>query len=91
MIYSIEALPHLLQLRVAIHGAVAELLLDTNQLVVFRHTVGAAHGAGLDLAGVCGDGDVGDGGVLGLSGAVGGHCGIAVAVGHLDGVECLGE
>ena len=37
------------------------------------------------------DGDVGDGGVLGLTGTVGGDGGVAVTVGHLDGVQGLGQ
>ena len=49
-LFNRSALPYLLQLRVTIHGAVAELLLDTDQLVVFRHTVGAAHRTGLYLS-----------------------------------------
>ena len=53
--------------------------------------VGAAGGAGLDLAGVQGHGEVGDGGVLGLAGAVGDDGGVARAVGHLDGVQGLGQ
>jgi hypothetical protein len=36
-------------------------LLDAEELVVLRDAVAAAHGAGLDLAAVRGDGDVGDG------------------------------
>ena len=53
-----------------VNGAVAQLLLDAQQLVVLRHTLGAAGCAGLDLAGVQGHGQIGDGGVLGLAGAV---------------------
>ena len=49
---------------------VAQLLLDADQLVVLGEPVGARQRAGLDLAGVGGDRDVGDGGVLGLAGAV---------------------
>ena len=51
-------------------GDVAELLLDAQQLVVLGDAVGAAGGAGLDLAGVGRHGEVGDGRVLGLAGAV---------------------
>ena len=53
--------------------------------------VGAAGRAGLDLAGVDGDGDIGNGGVLGLAGAVGDDRRVACAVGHLDSVEGLGQ
>ncbi len=51
----------------AVHGVAAEDLLDAEQLVVLGDAVGAAEGPGLDLAGVGGDGDVGDGGVLSLA------------------------
>ena len=63
-----------------IHGPLAELLLDPQQLVVLRDAIGAGGRAGLDLAGVGGDGEVGDRRVLGLAGAVrddGGVAGVA--------------
>ena len=47
--------------------------------------------SGLDLAGVGGHGDIGDGGVLGFTGAVADHRGVAVFLGEFDGVERLGE
>ncbi len=53
-----------------VNGAAAQLLLDAQQLVVLGHALGAAGGTGLDLAGVQGHGQVGNGGVLGLAGAV---------------------
>jgi hypothetical protein len=40
------------------HGA--ELLLDAQELVVFRDALGASRGTGLDLATVGRDGEVGD-------------------------------
>ncbi len=40
---------------------------------------------------VGGHGDVGDGGVFGLARAVADHRGVAGAVGHLDGLEGLGQ
>jgi hypothetical protein len=43
-----------------VDGVLAELLLNAQELVVFRQTVGAAEGAGLDLAAVRGHRDVGD-------------------------------
>src|SRR3989475_5937800 len=49
---------------------VIEDLLDAQQLVVLGDAVRAGRGAGLDLAAVGGDGQVGDGDVLRLSGAV---------------------
>jgi hypothetical protein len=45
---------------------VAELLLDAQQLVVLRDALAAGGRAGLDLARVDRDGEVGDGRVLGL-------------------------
>ena len=60
-----------------VDGAAAQLLLDAQQLVVLCHTLGAAGGAGLDLAGVQSHGQVGDGGVLSLAGAVRADGGIA--------------
>ena len=57
----------------------------------FADAVGAAGCAGLDLACVDGDGDIGNGGVLGLAGAVGDDCRPACAVSHLDSVESLGQ
>src|SRR5690606_1880077 len=72
-------------------GAVAEQLLDPQQLVVLRDPVAAGGGPGLDLPGVGGHGQVGDGGVLGLAGAVADHAGPAGAVRALHRVEGLGE
>src|SRR5690606_10080041 len=70
---------------------VVEDLLDAQQLVVLGDALGAGRGAGLDLAAVGGDGEVGDGDVLGLAGAVGHHALVAVALGQLDRVQGLGE
>ncbi len=72
-----------------IDGGAAEHLLDAHQLVVFADTVGAAGGAGLDLAGAERDGEVGDGGVLGFTGAVLHHGGVVVALRELHGVNGL--
>src|SRR6478735_5387023 len=70
---------------------VVELLLDAQQLVVLGDPLGPRRGAGLDLAAVGRDGEVGDRGVLGLAGAVAHHAPVPRALGHLDGVERLGE
>ena len=75
----------------AVGRGLAELLLDAQQLVVLGDPVAAGRRAGLDLAAVGGDGEVGDGGVLGLARAVRHHRGVAAAVRQLDRVERLGE
>ena len=72
-------------------GLALQLLLDADELVVLGHAVGPAGGAGLDLAGVAGHGQIGDGHVLGLAGAVAHDAGVAGLLGHLDGLERLGE
>ena len=45
----------------------AELLLDTDELVVLSHTVCAAHRTSLDLTAVCSNCDVSNSGVLSLA------------------------
>ena len=70
---------------------IVQLLLDAEQLVVLGDPVSAAGGAGLDLAGVGAHHDVGDGGILGLAGAVRDNGGVAMTVGQLDGVQGLGQ
>src|SRR5215207_3489454 len=68
-----------------------ELLLDPDELVVFRGAVGAGKRAGLDLPAVRRHREVGDGRVLGLARAVRHHYGVAGAVRHIDGREGLGQ
>ena len=58
---------------------VAEFFGDAEQLVVLRVAIASAGSAGLDLAAVRGDRDVGDGRVLGLARAVAEHARVAVA------------
>src|SRR5690606_14797274 len=70
---------------------VVELLLDAQQLVVFRDPLRTRRSTGLDLSAVGGHGEVGDRDVLGLARAVAHHAAVAVAVRQLDGVEGLGE
>ena len=74
-----------------IYSAVAELLLDAEQLVVLGDTLGPGRGTGLDLAGVQGNCEISDGGVFGLTGTVGCNSGHAGLVSHLDGLEGLGN
>ena len=66
---------------------IAELLLDADQLVVFRQPVGAGQRAGLDLTAIGGDRQIGDGRVLGLARAVRHHRGVARPVRDLDRVQ----
>ena len=49
---------------------IAQHLLDAQELVVLGHAIGARRGAALDLARVGGHGQVGEGGVFCLAGAV---------------------
>ena len=49
----------------------AQVLLDPQEPIVLRRALAAGGSAGLDLAASPSDGEVGDGGVLGLSGPVG--------------------
>ena len=48
-------------------------------------------GAGLDLPGAHGDGEIGDEGVFGFAGAVRDDGGVAGLAGHLDGVDRFGD
>mmetsp|Transcript_117262 Transcript_117262/g.163140 ORF Transcript_117262/g.163140 Transcript_117262/m.163140 type:complete len:324 (-) Transcript_117262:619-1590(-) len=72
-----------------IHGLVAELLLDAHELVVLGVALGAAGRAGLDLARAEAHGQVGDGHVLGLTGAVRGHDTPAALLAELHRVDRL--
>ncbi len=81
----------LLQFLVTIHSQIAQLFFDAEQLVVLGHAVGTAQRTGLDLAAVGSHGDVGDGGVLGLARTVACDGGVAVTVGHVDGVQGLAQ
>src|SRR5260221_797935 len=75
----------------AVHGVPAERLLDAQQLIIFGHPISAAKRTGLDLAGIGGHGDVGDGGILGFAGAMADHGGVGVFLGQFDRVERFGE
>src|SRR6476646_1909601 len=59
---------------------IAQLFLDTQKLIVFRHALASSGRAALDLTGVRRDHEVGDRGVLGLTGTVREHRGVARAV-----------
>src|SRR5712692_3219375 len=65
----------------------AEFFFDAKELIVFGNAVGAAGGAGLDLPGGSGDGEIGDEGVLGFAGAVRNDGVVAGFAGQLDSVD----
>ena len=69
----------------------AEFFFDAEKLVVLGDAVGTAGGAGLDLAGGGGDGEVGDEGVFGFAGTVGDDGVVAGFAGELDGVDGFGD
>src|SRR5881392_3613528 len=75
----------------AVNRVPAEQLLDAEELVVLRDAVGAAERTGLDLAGVGCHGDVRDGCVFGLTGAMADHGRVPVFLREFNGVERLGE
>ena len=77
--------------RSAVDRRPAQHLLDPQQLVVLGHAIGPRGRAGLDLAVPQGDGQVGDGRVLGLAAAMADDGGEAVAAGQIDGLDGLGE
>src|SRR5262249_1385425 len=85
-----DRLPLLEQLR-PVDPILARLLLDPQELVVLRGPVGAAGAAGLDLAAVGRYGDVGDRRILGLARAMAQDARPAGPVGHLDGLQRLGQ
>src|SRR5262245_51228346 len=70
-------------------GLVAELLLDAQELVVLRHTIGSRGRARLDLPRVRGDRDVGDRRVLRLARAMRDDDPVAVPVRQLHRVQRL--
>ena len=60
-------------------------------MVVFADAVGAAGGAGFDLAGAESHCKVGDGGVLGFTRTVRHHSGVVIALRELHGVDGFRE
>lgn len=75
----------------SVDGVLTELLLDAEDLVELSQTLGTGRSTGLDLARAETDSDVGNGDILGLTGAVGDHDTPAVGVGVLGGLDGLGE
>src|SRR5579862_6404556 len=69
----------------------SELLLDAQQLVVFRDAIRARRRTRLDLPGPERDGEVRDRRVLGLAGAMGDHRAVTVLLREVHRVDRLGE
>src|SRR5690606_12067613 len=63
--------------RAGIMGAVAQFLLNADELVVFGEPVRTREAACLDLPAIGGDGEIGDGRILRLARAVRHHAGVA--------------
>mgnify|MGYP007000545899 CR=1 FL=1 len=74
-----------------VDGVVGQLVLDKQQLVVLVDALATGGSTGLDLTRVGGHREIGDGGVLGLTGTVGGHGLEARTVRTLHGLERLGQ
>lgn len=72
-------------------GSAAELLLDTQDLVVLAQSLGAAWGASLDLTGRQSDDQVSDEGVFSLAGAMRHHGAPSVLLGQQVSVDGLGD
>ena len=79
------------ELLTGVLGGSAELLLDTEDLVVLGQTLRAAWRASLDLAGGQTNNEVGDEGVLSLTGTMRHHRAPAGAFGELVSVDRLGD
>ena len=74
-----------------VYRLIAELVLDTQQPVVLRDPLGPRRRAGLDLAGIDCNCQVGDARVLGLTAAMADDGPILVRGGERDGLEGLGH
>ena len=72
-------------------GGGAEFLFDAKELIVLGDAVGAAGGAGIDLAGGGGDGEIGDEGVFSFAGAVGDDGVVTGFACHFDGINGFGD
>jgi len=77
--------------RTGVPSRLVELLLDAQQLVVLGDSLGTGRRARLDLPGVGGHRQVGDGGVLRLARAVRDDGAVARLPRHVDGVERFGD
>ena len=72
-----------------INCACAQLVLDSEQLIVFCNTLRSARSTGLDLAGVECYCKICNGSVCSLTGTMGRNRGITSFVSHLDCFQCL--
>src|SRR5690606_21949853 len=75
------------RLEARVRSHFGQFLFDTQQLVVLGHAVRARQRARLDLHGVGGHRDIGNGGVFGFARTVRHDGGVAGALGHFDGGE----
>src|SRR5260370_16683161 len=71
-------------------GGGAQVFLDAEKLIVLGDAVGAAGGAGFDLAGGRSHGEIGDESVFGLAGSMGNDGIVAGFTRELDGVNSFG-
>src|SRR5205807_5775309 len=66
-----------------VEGGIVQLLVDAEEAVILGDALAAGGSAGLDLARVRADHDIGDRRVLGLAAPVGDHRGETGPLGHL--------
>jgi hypothetical protein len=79
------------ELVASVDGVLAKLLLDAEDLVELGKTLRAGRSTSLDLTGAETDNDVGNGDILGLTGAVRNHDAPVGAEGVLGGLDSLGD
>lgn len=72
-----------------VDGVLAELLLDSEELVVLGNSLRSAWGTSLDDTTTQTNGDVRDGHILSLTGSVADHDGPTVALAELSGLDTL--
>lgn len=78
-----------MELRASEDGLVTKLLLNSEKLVVLGESLRSRRSTSLDLASSETDGEISNGGILGLTGSVGNHdtpLGVVRVVGGLDGL-----
>ncbi len=79
------------RLHASILAGIAQLLFDAKKLVVLGNTVRTARSAGLDLASVGCNREVGNGNVFGFAGTMGHNACITCLLCHLNSLKGLGE